>query len=99
VHARSRARTYDAENGWCVDGEAHPELAFPGVRTSPELGTEDMKNMKKMCCACGGGKGLCRDSKSVSLCLHDSHLLYAALAFKLCVCVYVGHEPGAARRE
>ncbi len=63
VHARSRARTCDAENGWCVDGEAHPELAFPGVRTSPELGTEDMKNMKKMCCACGGGKGLCRDSK------------------------------------
>ena len=63
VHARSRARTCDAENGWCVDGEAHPELAFPGVRTSPELDTKDIKDAKKKCCACGGGKGLCGDAK------------------------------------
>ena len=63
VCACSRVRACHAENGWCVDGEAHPELTFPGVRTSPELDTEDMKNATKKCCACGGGKGLCGDAK------------------------------------
>jgi len=52
-----------AENGWCIDGEAHPELAFPGVRSSPELDGQDMKNAQKSCCACGGGKGHCGDAK------------------------------------
>ena len=57
-----RSCTDYATKGWCIDGEAHPELAFPGVRSRPELDGEDMKNAQKSCCACGGGKGLCGDA-------------------------------------
>lgn len=56
-------RACHAANEWCIDGEAHPELAFPGVRSSPELDREDMKNAQKSCCVCGGGKGHCVDAK------------------------------------